>query len=594
MRVRDALERFLEEHELPLYGALFLAALLLRLSALESAPLSAKEAAEAWGAMDLLRGGAAASSSALYTSLTAGVLFLAGPSHWAPRLLPALAGALAVLLPLLWRGTRGRIESILLALLLALSPSLWITSTMAGGTALGFLAAGFVLLARQTGKTHPLVLGLASGLAIAAGPVGWSGLAIAGVVFLVEKILNSGNMPSATEGGDGDVVRVDGRSLGADTDVVRADSHSPLLAGFLIGLLAGGTGLFFFPRGIGALAGGFSGWIGAFYSGWPRAGEGILLFLGYEPLALVFGMAGIILLWRGKLAAEDRFWGSMTAVAAVWVFLRPAAFPDEALWVILPLLVLGARALRIALESPVLEERPVYVTLQAAAVLVLAAFAVFSLATSVSSGSWLYLLLAAAGILGGLVPGLLYSDNLGGSIRASLTGLALAWFCILSVAQAGAGWNGTHERRASANELWQTETVAPDVIRLRQTLARISEWQTGARDELAVVIELPEQSALGWELLTYSAAEYEVSLDMLAAPSMLITPFVEVDGAVAAPRLTEVYRGQVFGYTERRTWAGWPPDFIRWLLYREGSVERGRVILWVRSGILVPEEGAVE
>jgi hypothetical protein len=585
MKVRDALERFVDKHEGPLYAALFLVALLLRLSALESGPLSAKEAVEAWGAMALLRGGAAASTSAMYASLTAGVLFLTGPSHWAPRLLPAVAGALAVLLPLLLRNKRGKTESFLLALLLALSPSLWIASTMACGTALGFLTAGFVLLSRQAGKTNPMISGLALGLAIAAGPFGWSGLAIAGVVCLVEKFLNSGITPSET-------VRADG-------DVVRADSHSPVqaprtIAGFLIGITAGGTGLFFFPRGIGALAVGFSGWIGGFFSGWPRAGEGILLFLGYEPLALVFGAAGIALLWRGKLAAEDRFWGSFAAVAAVWVLLRPAAFPDEALWVILPLLVLGARALRIALESPVLEERPAYVALQACAVLILAAFAVFSLATSVSSGSWLYLLLAAAGILGGLFPGLLYSDDLGASIRASLVGLAFAWFSLLSIAQAGAGWNATHGRRTSANEIWQTETAPMDVLRLHQTLVQVSEWQTGVKDELAVVIQLPELSALGWELLTYSAAEYKDSLDMLAAPMMLITPYVELDGAVAAPRLTEVYRGQAFGYTERRTWTGWPPDFIRWLLYREGSVERVRVILWVRSGILVPEEGALE
>jgi hypothetical protein len=75
---------------------------------------------------------------------------------------------------------------------------------------------------------------------------------------------------------------------------------------------------------------------------------------------------------------------------------------------------------------------------------------------------------------------------------------------------------------------------------------------------------------------------------------MLIMPYLEVDGAAAAPALTAVYRGQAFGYTERRAWFGWPPDLIRWLLFREGPVARERVILWVRSDILIPEEGAVE
>ncbi|MGB7538543.1 MAG: hypothetical protein WBM17_08400 [Anaerolineales bacterium] len=594
MRVRDALDRFLDKFELPVYAALFLAALVLRLSALEGGPLSPKEAAEAWGAMDLLRGGAAASSSALYASFTAGLLFLSGASHGAPRLFPAAAGALAVLLPLLFRNTRGRIESLLLAVLLALSPSLWIASTMAGGTALGFLAAGFFIFYARSKQSHPLVSGLALGLAAAAGPAGWSGLAIAAAVPLVERFLHSGNTPAETAGAGGrpPIIRADPR-------FARADSRPPLpmpaaIAGFLIGILGGATGLFIFPRGIGALAAGIGGWLGAFLSGWPRIGEFILLFIGYEPMAIVFGTVGLILLSRGLFSAEDRFWTTFAAVATIWVLIRPAAFPDEAVWVILPLLVLGARALRLTLESPVLEERPIFALVQAGAILTLAAFAVLNLAAYVSSGSLLNIVLALVGILGGLFPGLLYSEDLRRAVRASLAGLALAWFSILFVTQAGAGWNATHSRRTSANELWQTETAAADVLRLHSTLVQISGWQTGVKDELSVVIQLPEESALGWELLTYKAAGYPVMVDMLSTPPMLISPYVELEGAVAAPQLTVVYRGQAFGYTERRAWFGWPPDLIRWLLFRDGPVERERVILWVRSDILVPEEGAKE
>jgi hypothetical protein len=594
MKVRDALEQILAEYEPSLYAVLFLAALMLRLSVLEGAPLSGKEAAEAWGAMDLLRGGTAASSSALYASLTAGMLFLSGASHWAPRFFPAVAGALVVLLPLLFRSTRGRMEPFLLAVLLALSPSLWIASTMAGGTALGFLAAGFFIFHTRSKQPHPLVSGLALGLAAASGPVGWSGLAIAAIVPLAERVYLSGNKQNNTAGADG----YPPLPPSAEGNI-SAENRPPLaapqaIAGFIIAAAAGSTCLFLFPRGIGALAAGFSTWFSAFFSGWPRAGEFFLLFLGYEPVALVFGIVGLLLLSRGLFTAEDRFWGTFAAVAAVWVLVRPAAFPDEALWVFLPLLVLGARALRMTLESRVVEERPFFVITQAGAVLALAAFAVFNLAVYASSGSWLNLILALVGFLGGLFPGLLYSDDLRSAPRASLAGLALAWFSFLFFTQAGAGWNATQARRTSANELWQTETAAADVLRLHTTLVQISEWQTGVKDQLAVVIQLPEASAIGWELLTYKAAGYAAAVDMLATPPMLIAPFVEVDGAAAAPALTAVYRGQAFGYTERRAWFGWPPDLIRWLLFREGPVERERVILWVRSDILVPEEGAVE
>jgi hypothetical protein len=91
-------------------------------------------------------------------------------------------------------------------------------------------------------------------------------------------------------------------------------------------------------------------------------------------------------------------------------------------------------------------------------------------------------------------------------------------------------------------------------------------------------------------LLTYGAVEYIGLTDSFSAPPMLIALYVEQEGTVASPQLAAVYRGQVFAIAERRSWSGWPPDLIGWLFYREGPVERGRIILWVRSDILIPEE----
>lgn len=377
MKVRGAIDRFLESYDRALFGALFLAALLLRISALAGAPLSEREAAEAWGALELLRGqsapgflsGAAASTSALYSSLTAGLLFLAGPSHWAPRLFPALAGALAVFLPRILPA-RGRLETFLAALMIALSPTLWISSLLAGGGMIGFLAAGFCILYLRSKEPRPLILGAGLGLAAASGPDGWSGLAVAAVVLAVDWIRRRRGSPAGEGAGVDPAINKLGQFL-----------HSPAgPGGFLLGLFAGSTGLFFFPGGIGSLAAGLSDWLAAFFSGLPRVGELILLLAACEPIALIFGVAGIVLAAKGLLSDEDRFWGSFAAVAAAWILLRPAAFADDAPWVILPLIVLGARALRAAMDHPVLEDRPVFVALQAVGVLILAAFAVFNLA----------------------------------------------------------------------------------------------------------------------------------------------------------------------------------------------------------------------
>jgi hypothetical protein len=584
MKVRDALGRFLEKYEWPCYGALFLAALLLRIAALQTPPLSEKEAAEAWGALHLLRGQSSSSASALFSSLTAGLLFLAGPSHWAPRILPAVAGASSVLLPLFLRKERGRLEPLLLAALLAFSPSLWIASTMAGGTMLGFLAAGFCIFYLRSGRTQPLERGVALGLAAASGPVGWSGLALAAIAVQAGWMRRMRNAPVAYESTSNPISAFIGRFFRTPAE----------MGGFAFGLIAGSTGLFFFPRGLGALAAGFSDWVSAFFSGWPRVGDFLLLLAAYEPLALVFGAAGIILVWRGLSAGEDRFWALFAAAAAVWVLFRPAAFPDEALWVILPLLALAARALRSALESTALEERTLLVCGQTAVALVLATFAFLNLAAYDRTHSWVYLLPILLGAAGIFIAGMLMAEKWSSFLREGLVGIGLACLLIFLFQEASAGWNAAYVRRNSANELWGSEIVAADVLRLHETLVQISEWQTGVADELAVVIEWPEESALGWELLTYGSTKYVTLEDMLSAPPMLITLYAEEGGEVVTPRLPAAYRGQVFAVAERRAWSGWPPDLLGWWLYRRGPVERGQMILWVRVDVLAPDQAEGE
>ncbi|MGD0807992.1 MAG: hypothetical protein ABSA10_11100, partial [Anaerolineales bacterium] len=93
MKLRETIGSWLEKNDLLLYLILFLAALFFRLSALNAPPLNENEALQAWGALHLLRGQPAAGGSALFATLTAGILFIAGPSHWAPRIVPALAGS---------------------------------------------------------------------------------------------------------------------------------------------------------------------------------------------------------------------------------------------------------------------------------------------------------------------------------------------------------------------------------------------------------------------------------------------------------------------------------------------------------------------
>jgi hypothetical protein len=562
---------------------LFLGSLFLRLSALSAPPLNENEALQAGGALHLLQGtGTVGGSSALFASLTAGILFIAGPSHWAPRIIPALAGSLLVFLPLLLRPARGRLEPALAAILLALSPSLWIVSTQAGGAALGLLAAAACIFFLRGGQSRPLPGGMLLGLALSAGTVGWSGLAIALIVLAVLWVRRRRHPDEQAEGG-----------LNPLKESLAHIFQSPSgLAGVAVGIAAGSTGMFLFPRGVGVLATGVTAWSAAFFSGWPKLGEFILLLVAYEPLALVFGVAGFILLWRAKFSDDDRFLALFAGVATIWVLIRPATFPEDALWVILPLLLLGARALRAAVESPALEERPQLVAIQICLAALLTVFAFFSLAAFSATGEWWQPLLAAAGIAASIIFGPILSDDWRRAVVPSLVGLAFTWFFVLFLAQMSSGWNATHGRRESANELWWADTVPMDVVRLHQAMDQISEWQTGETGELAAVIEWREDTALGWELLTYQATQYIAASDLLATPAVIVAPRVVQGNGVVTPHLTAAYRGEEFGSIEERGWSGLPPDLIGWLLYRRGPLLTGEMILWTRVDILTPNAGS--
>jgi hypothetical protein len=579
MKLRDAIAHWLEKYDLLVYLILFLGALYVRLTALCAAPLNENEALQAWGALHLLNGQPAAGASALFASLTAGIMFFAGPSHWAPRIIPALAGSLTVLLPLVFRSSRGKLECALAAILIALSPSLWIVSTLAGGAAVGLLAAAVCIFYLRGAQFRPLTGGILLGLALSAGTTGWSGLAIALIALGVDWLWRRNRKPETGEAA-GDPFK---ESL---THLFRSRTG---LAGLALGIAAGSTGVFFFPRGVAVLAAGISDWFAAFFSGWPRLGEFLLLFIAYEPLALVFGVAGFFLLRATRFSAEDRFLALFASVASIWALIRPAAFPADALWVILPLLLLGARALRAAVESRAVEEHPRLIGIQAGLTILLIIFSALNFTAYLALGMWWQPLLALAGIVVAFFVGPILADDVRNAVIPTLVGLAGAWLLVLILFQWSAGWNATHGRRFSANELWWGDTVPADAVQLHQAMDLISERQTGEPGELAAVVEWPEDSALGWELLSYHAAEFTLTPDLLATPAVVVAPRVVQGTGVIPLQLTAAYRGEGFGILEQRGWTGLPPDLLGWLLYRRGPVQRGEMILWTRVDILAPD-----
>ena len=139
--------------EVPLYLIVLITGAWLRLHQIDRYPLSDAEASEALAALpaasefeppDL------SSHSPAYTVLSRLAFSLSGAGDGAARWTPAIAGAALVLTPLIIRRQFGRGPALLAAILLAVSPTVWTASRIAGGATLAAvgLLAGVLFLVR--------------------------------------------------------------------------------------------------------------------------------------------------------------------------------------------------------------------------------------------------------------------------------------------------------------------------------------------------------------------------------------------------------------------------------------------------------------
>jgi hypothetical protein len=108
---------------------------------------------------------------------------------------------------------------------------------------------------------------------------------------------------------------------------------------------------------------------------------------------------------------------------------------------------------------------------------------------------------------------------------------------------------------------------------------------TGDRDALEVVTQV-ESDSLAWALRFKPNVRYENQLGPEDLPPMIINTRISLD----SPHIVTTYRGQSLSWWVHRYWDGaLPPDFIRWLLYREGPTFSEPLILWVRTDLFPGE-----
>jgi len=562
--------------ERALYGGLALLALILRLYGLGRRPMQPQEARQALAAWRLLQGQSIEAVGYSPLLLTADfVLFaLLGANDLAARLLPALLGTLLVLLPYGLRRWLGDGGALLAAALLALSPLALFNAryvneapAVAASVLLLLIALAHWLEDRQAGAIHLAAGGLAS--LLLAGPGAYTMLLILAsfglLLWLTHRRLGLGK---------------EWRQLGTAWHDCQGQFHGAAISFLLIiGLIS--TCFLLNPGGLQALLDLLPTWGRRFViasDGLPWLQYLALLPL-YEPLPLIFGLAGVISSWRKR-----DLWGlflSYWALAAlVLTSLMAGRGADEALLVILPLVLLAGRFLGQQLPRWLPEvtwgQEGFFLALTSG----LTVYATLQLSFFSLRGSAAYL--QAIGVVILLIAALFASIAHWLGREAACRGVCLFLLLIGGLATLSTGWHLNFVYLADPHELTLAAPVSLEVRTLLSDVGRLSSQR--AIDERALDITLHRDLAfpLAWYLRDHPKAKVVEALGPTVDSAAVIAPAAE-----ESPSLSGPYGGQDYLL---RSW--WDPgtlrgaDWGKWLLRRQAITppQEERVILWVRQG----------
>ncbi len=558
-----------------LYALALLLALAIRLVALKATALNDVEASWALQALGLARGQAVTiGPQPLYVLFTGLLMSILGSDNFVARLLPALAGSLIVLFPLLLRGFFGKRASLLMAFGLALDPAMVYLSRTAGSQAavwiFGLLALGAVYLRR------PAWAGVFAALALLGGPqvmAGWLGLVLAwaaGELMVRAEILQPLDLEGRRE--------------------APAEGH-PVRLGlfFLVGtLLVAGTLFFRFPQGLGALADVLT----AYLSGWTTASGVPALrlpaaWIVYQPLVFIFGLVGIVRAWIGRHPLYNRMrWLSLWAFFALVVaMLYPDRQVSDLAWALIPLWALAA--MEIASDAfPEWGQESMRISLgQAAMIFILLVFAWLSLAGLTHfTGDLLQVGIRSAALLvvgaGAMAAVATLLVALGWNWKVARLGLAWGLALSFGLYTLAGAWGSAGLSARGGYELWSTAPAVGQADNLTTTVDDLSEWNTGQNYSLSI-LSLVNSPSLKWTLRNWPDITYSSQLPAGSQPDIVITTKDQSDLSIA-----QSYRGEEFAWESSASWQGiLPQDLPAWLVFREAPAQTSAIILWARTSL---------
>lgn len=512
--------------------------------------------------------------SPAYASLSRPLMAAFGAETWAARAIPALAGLLLVLAPLVFVTRIGWPLALTAAALMAISPSLVTLSRTAGGQSLALLGVTGGILglsaATRDGPSGPwLAAGAFSGLALASGLPVWAGLAGLGLAALAA------------------------RSLGVDLRQVfpssAARSRWSSFSG--AGVVAFGALTTAFFSDVSLLSGALAA-PGRWLTGWspfsldPTLRTSPLLILVE---ALVLGLALALLIGRRKGLSDAERGLAVWAGAALLLFLiYPGRDPSGLAWATVPAVGLAAvcslRAIELAAEPA--DREVVWILALGAAAVAFFGFFIFQRFGPTWQGIDPVQRLGLLGSLLAITVGGVLVVWWGWGNRTLGRGLALAGLALLFLWDIGLGSSFNFSRSASqARGLWHRVVTPESAELLIATIEDVSQASIGRREGLTVDVRGAHSAQVGWLLRKFQPPDPAVG-------AIRPPPVILAQEGQPLPPASEEYIGQDLVMLERRGFSAGFGESLRALTGRPAPSIPSLWTIYVRSDLAgLPQGG---
>lgn len=548
-----------------LFALAFLLALGFRFAGLGHTSLSDAEGQWALQALDLARAkGGLMGPQPGYIGLTAASFFLFSSSNFLARFWPALAGVLLVIAPYLAREWLGRKPAILLAFALAAEPSLVAASCQADGRMLAITGLVFAVVFWLRG--WPMWAGIAAGFAALGGPTSWLGILAVALATWLSRVWIS---PPPVE---------------ASAAPARPWKEFMRGLGGTVALV--GTFFLFAPGGLSGLGASLV----EYYQGWLVGGGKPLIvvlvaWVGVSFLAWITGIGGLIHALR-RYDAVDRWLAWWGVIQILLILVYPAREASDLAWAAVPFLAMAARWVAGAFV-PIEHQRTVAGYAVLIGIMTISVYLNFIGLSSVilPEEGLLRWSGVAAGIL--LLLASFFLITWGWSFKVALRGMSWGIGAVLMLYTFSMSWAAAGNSVRPQMELWIRGYYPREEALAKKVIGDVSEWQTGRRDSLHLVISGFDSPSMKWVLRDYRQLDFVPFLPTDKQPAMVLTS-AQPGNNLGLP---VPYTGQPLVWGQQVNWeAMTAKEWLQWLVFRdvnsrEGLFERQTVILWVRSDL---------